>query len=377
MHICVANDHHAFPVISCTPHACALLLTLTIVSLLHSFRSPVEQIKSTLRKDVEDRDKQFTHQEVFCFFHWLPMSHEQRGDTLVVNNEHVLPIYYFPDHRYVYNPPLSVCVPTLYSEANQAWLSDWLTYYVERLGATYVFIYVDSLVVWRHSLAMLHQHPHAGRLHIIRMCDDEVAPSHYHHQKVTMADCTLRNKVLNTEWVLYQDLDELLLWPPPMPLFHLAMPSKVDTVSFGSRLAHSACCVPLPGPLYERTRVVEEEFAGGDCAVSWLGHRKYALRVAKSTLLMPRYIHLANDPNRLSMRSLQINPASGVYLLHARGAHVLDTPLCIHNHTAPECAAYQVADLWKKPTAAQSCRANSDDLPGFWPVLWDGKLRNH
>ena len=227
----------------------------------------------------------------------------------------------------------ALCLPVLQGSINEDWLRDYVSWYA-RMGVSQVFAYarnaslpsglvnakLDAALTWIEASWLADYDAHANG------------------QSWALQDCLWRTRTRGDSWVLFIDLDELLVLPPKQPSL-LEFTQFLDKeglqgASFPSWPYLSSECAPRGALLGDRFVFRSEAPEGGFEAMGSLGRRKYLIRPADFFLLN---IHFPNAGRLRPVRNgkkvlLQRGDAayhdavcksfkgSDTYLKHLRGA---------------------------------------------------------
>eukprot|EP00117_Sycon_ciliatum_P014422 scpid56423/ scgid14686/ len=198
----------------------------------------------------------------------------------------------------------SVCVPALHTEPNYEWLGQWLAYYSRRLRADHVFMYSVMPGQRLQDLERLGvPHVDLQNVSLLNLATQMQYSPCYFGQTFAIHDCLWMNRHLRTEWVMFQDFDEVLTIPSEFPLpikfFRSFSASSATALTFGSWNVDIGSCLDksLVGeenkdwPLLAQMRCVAEP-TGGYTQADWQGRRKYVLRPERHVRL---YVHKPQD----------------------------------------------------------------------------------
>ncbi|KAA8494248.1 hypothetical protein FVE85_4223 [Porphyridium purpureum] len=198
---------------------------------------------------------------------------------------------------------LTVCVPTLFGaqfvhqmHRFRSYVAQYAQYYQEVHGMDHLFVYSDSEVL---SLAVRGAHP---RLETIFL-DGWNGKSHYHGQRLAQLDCWLKAMHLNSEWVLFVDLDEVLTWPFEDMSWNEVFGHFAQAISFGSERVFSTnndSLESVVSQLAHPVQVMDNELAADHSLTFYLANMK---RV--SSLWMEKHaLFRATGSSQLSITAL-------------------------------------------------------------------------
>ena len=146
-------------------------------------------------------------------------------------------------------PRVSACIPALFDKSNSAekdWTTTWqwsekFLKYNANLGIDHFFLYT---VGPRGSLntTVPHTWIDVSWVHGVK----KKKGMWYYGQYWTVNDCLYRNKMLGTDWILFQDYDEVFVSPKYVTFDKLLDTYKdrkdIDTLMLGSYLGRTESC---------------------------------------------------------------------------------------------------------------------------------------
>eukprot|EP00117_Sycon_ciliatum_P015569 scpid50988/ scgid15355/ len=225
----------------------------------------------------------------------------------------------------------TVCLPALHGDLRYKWLAQWMSHYVEKLGVQHAFIY--STMTPSLTLAQLadqgvqYANTHASLLDIASQVPFWPINN---AQDYTMYDCLTLNRHIQTEWVMFQDFDEVLSIPSDFssPLNYFRSFKHASALTFGSWGIDMQSCLPAESvtesdrhwPWIARGKRKPEPHCGIMCTVKDEGNRKYALQPQHHCTLA---VHEVLD----NMRTVHHIPANYGCLLQFQGAASNSQPI--------------------------------------------------
>jgi hypothetical protein len=172
----------------------------------------------------------------------------------------------------------------------------------------------------------------------------------YYGQYWTVNDCLYRNKALGTDWVVFQDYDEIFVSPKYQTLTNLVNlvgggegerveedNGLPDTILFGRKVSGMHDCTELKSAedwstcdRYERATQAEcyRKNQDPNLCVSFVGRRKHVDRVASVYLTKVHKVLSCNDDTVGSCKEVNAD-ARDLWLDHYRGQP--------YNHTSKQC----------------------------------------
>lgn len=182
----------------------------------------------------------------------------------------------------------TVCTPPLSGSIRHEWVSQVLRYYVHKLSVDYFFFYSAVAGTTASELTKLGVDLADKYASVIDISSQAEYKPYFFGHTTAIHDCLFLNRHLKTEWVLYQDLDEVIVvpekWPDPLAFFE-SFKDK-NAVTLGMWSVDSRVCRPESEvepedeewPLIARMKKSTRGPYCGNMCIDWRGRRKYALR---------------------------------------------------------------------------------------------------
>ena len=192
----------------------------------------------------------------------------------------------------------TICSPPINANVRYEWISQIMHYYVRKLSVDYFFLYTSIADMTTDSIARLGVDLAEKYASVIDISTQAEFKPYFFGQTTAMHDCLFLNRQLGTQWVLYQDLDEVLTlpdkWPDPLGFFE-AHKDK-SAVTFGMWSVDSRVCRPAADvepdeeewPLIARMKKSTRGPYCGNMCIDWRGRRKYVLQPSRVDAL---FIH--------------------------------------------------------------------------------------
>lgn len=236
---------------------------------------------------------------------------------------------------------LSLCIPTFHSYDIMnshvlKWLEHFLAYYERTHNLKRMHIYTDKLKYKRtldsfstyrdsHPSCAIHQ---CASLEATFISKTNVK-SWYHNQRLAIFDCMYKSFGGCYEWVVFQDLDEVLAAPSMVRGWTWSLiPNQVQGFTLGSwpfdgrhgiYRGENCQCPEKPNMLQKpKEKVRSTKTNCLRCIIGSKGRRKYAIRAHFFSRIRPRLIHLlAKDGDeQVQGKHVDVSAASGLHLRH-------------------------------------------------------------
>ena len=202
------------------------------------------------------------------------------------NNE---AIFVSPDEASLRDSKLTMCIPTFFGDLQfrptyWAWINQYVDHYENVHALELLFVYTTSEEhYYLLKLFAEVREREGGKASIVPIfINKESDLSHYYSQRVGIFDCFYRSSSLGSEWIIFNDFDEVLQpIASSKPIsWSTVLPSNVTAVSFpvwqysvyGGDYIGPGCSGSKHNGKEPTDRPCET------CTLAWKGRRKYALR---------------------------------------------------------------------------------------------------
>ena len=198
-----------------------------------------------LLKPWDDRHE-FWAATFLCFFNQteaIPVFQGGEHRRTIKFRDMEVPVYAGQIQKYAPDG-LAICIPTLFGTLESSEL-DTLRVYIRSFSSYYERTHdLRNLFIYSDNETLVGGVSRASPLLSTVYLDEWDGKSWYHGQKLAMQDCWMRALILNSAWIAFIDLDEILTWPysPNITWEHVF--AGLDAVSFPS---NDASLQLLPG----------------------------------------------------------------------------------------------------------------------------------
>eukprot|EP00562_Extubocellulus_spinifer_P007955 CAMPEP_0178505244 /NCGR_PEP_ID=MMETSP0696-20121128/19027_1 /TAXON_ID=265572 /ORGANISM="Extubocellulus spinifer, Strain CCMP396" /LENGTH=476 /DNA_ID=CAMNT_0020134541 /DNA_START=251 /DNA_END=1679 /DNA_ORIENTATION=- len=239
--------------------------------------------------NAEDRSQYHTYR-VECYFN----DNRRLEQALAANSyrvryqEESVPV--FSERTSSQNAKLTMCIPTLFGNMQLRphfwfWVNEYIKFYEKVHHLEHIFIYTSSKAHFslakkffaaRDKLALTS--PSTGVPVFINKASSR---SWYRSQRLAIFDCFYRSASRGSDWIMFNDIDEVLEWPHAGFLdWDSVIPTDVTAISFPSwpfsiesGLFFGKGCAEA-----KRNGINRPSYRCDHCTLSGEGRRKYALR---------------------------------------------------------------------------------------------------
>lgn len=288
--------------------------------------------------DDEDRSVFHTYR-VECLFVGAKLKLEPSESAIITFNQETMnatiPV---PQPK---SEGLSVCIPTFYSFDIMnshvfKWLEYFLAYYERTHNLKTMHIYTDK-EKYKRRLDSFAAYRDSHQNCLTRNCASlEVSfiskvnsKSWYHSQRLAIFDCMYKSFGGSYEWIIFQDLDEVLAAPSmAMGWAWSLIPDQIQGLSLGSwafdckrgtYIGNECQCPTKVASLKkQKEKVTNTRRNCLRCITGSKGRRKYAIRGNLFSRIRPRFIHILGTDGdaQVQGKHVDVSAASGLHLRH-------------------------------------------------------------
>mmetsp|Transcript_15245 Transcript_15245/g.33161 ORF Transcript_15245/g.33161 Transcript_15245/m.33161 type:complete len:484 (+) Transcript_15245:108-1559(+) len=257
-----------------------------------------------------------------------------------------------------HNVKLTMCIPTLFGSMQLSppfwfWVNEYIKFYEEVHHLGHIFIYTTSRA--HFSLAknffaarekLSFESPSTGVPVFINKASSR---SFYYNQQLTQFDCFYRSAALGSDWIMFNDIDEVMEWPHSgFPDWDSVIPSDVTAMSFPS-WPFSMANGDFSGegcPGLKQNGTNRPLYNCDHCSLAYSGRRKYALRGnifqshhrPHSTHTFEKVINGLTNQARAQI-GLHISGMSGIFRL--KHVHLESSLLPLKIHYEAVCGGHR------------------------------------